>query len=81
MSDTGTRRVRKNNRFNLGSKRLKNAQLHDEIMRPSGDWGVSPQQAAYVLWGVQMHCLLLLFYYYCFNAIKALAKVCKVAHT
>ena len=39
MLGTGTRRVRKNNRFNLGSKRLKNAQLHDEIMRPSGDWG------------------------------------------
>ena len=37
MLDTGTRRVRKNNRFNLGSKCLKNAQLHDEIMR---SWGI-----------------------------------------
>ena len=43
-----------------GLKRLKNAQLHDGIVRSSGDWGASSQQAAYVLWEAQMHCLRLL---------------------
>ena len=37
-------------RFNLGSKRLKNAQLHDEIMRSLGDWGKPPTSWACVLW-------------------------------
>ena len=43
----------KNNREDdryLGLKRLKNAQLHDENMRSSGDWG-RPQQAEHVYCG------------------------------
>ena len=31
--------MRENYRFSLRSKSLKNAQLHDEIMRLLGDWG------------------------------------------